>query len=97
VFHWKVSLLDFYVCLIALLTHRTRGKTWIRRQIALKDGKYLLVVQYIRHGPFRPSMCGALKWQQSQQRATGTKGGIDRSPRDFLSERLAKSSAISPI
>jgi hypothetical protein len=27
-------------------------------------------------------MCGALKWQQSQQRATGGNGGIDRSPRD---------------
>jgi hypothetical protein len=48
----------------------------------LKDGKYLLVVQYIQHGPFRPSMCGALKWQQAQQRATGNNGGIDRSPRD---------------
>jgi hypothetical protein len=48
----------------------------------LKDGKYLLVVQYIRHGPFRPSMFGALKGQQSQQRATGNNGGIDRSPRD---------------
>ena len=51
-------------------------------QIALKDGIYLLVVQYIWHGPFRPSMCGALKWQQSPQRATGNNGGIDRSPRD---------------
>ena len=50
-------------------------------QIALKDGKYLLVVQYIWHGPFRPSTCGALKLQQSQQRATGN-NGIDRSPRD---------------
>src|SRR5258708_6435015 len=27
-------------------------------------------------------MCGALKWQQSQQRATANNGGIERSPRD---------------
>jgi hypothetical protein len=59
-----------------------RKKSGSGDQIALKDGKYLLVVQYIRHGLFRRSMCGALKWQQSQQRAAGNNGGIDRSPRD---------------
>jgi hypothetical protein len=60
-----------------------RGKKVdLETKIALKDGKYLLVVQYIRHGPFRPSICGALKWRQSQQRATGNNGGIDRSPGD---------------
>lgn len=48
-----------------LPTRRTgcEGKSGSGDQIALKDGKYLLVVQYIRHGPFRPSMCCALKSQ----------------------------------
>jgi hypothetical protein len=59
---------------------RIRAQEEFFETLALKDDKYLLVVQYIR--PFRSSMCGALKWQQFQQRATGNNDGIDRSPRD---------------
>src|SRR5215831_17206535 len=36
-------------------THRMRGSGGSGDQIALKDGKHLLVVQYIWHGPFRAS------------------------------------------
>jgi len=36
-------------------THRMRGSGGSGDEIALKDGKHLLVVQYIWHGPFRAS------------------------------------------
>jgi hypothetical protein len=45
-----------------------RGKGGSGDQIASKDGKYLLVDQYIRHAPFRPSMFGALKWSSPSER-----------------------------
>ena len=54
-------------------THQMRGKKAdSKTRSSLEDGKYLLVVQYIRHGPWPVFDLWRTKWRQSRQQATGT-------------------------